>query len=426
VLLAAAAVAMVGANSPWRSALDDVWGTRLSLAIGGHGPALDLRHWVVDGLMAVFFFVVGREIRRELVDGELRDPRQAALPVVAALGGMVVPALLYAAINGGTAGAHGWGVPMATDIAVAVGVLRLLRPSVPDALVVFLLALAIVDDIGAVVVIAVAYSGGIDVALLALASATVAIAVGLRAVGVRAGAPYLVLGVIGWLALHGSGVHATLIGVAFGLVVPDRQDRPDRPTLEDRFHPWSTFLVLPLFALANAGVHLDGATLRDATTSRVAIGVAVGLVVGKAVGVAGAVGLARASGLARLPAGATARQVGGVAVLAGIGFTVSLFVTELAFADDGRADQARIGILAASIVAGLLGATLVRTPGRGPGPVPRHHGPMTIPTVPDPPEPDPDLDELVDEVGEESFPASDPPGWWSGATDPPPTHPGDA
>jgi NhaA family Na+:H+ antiporter len=425
VLLAATAAALVLANTPVRGALDDLWGARLSLAVGGHGPSLDLRGWVDDGLMTVFVLVVGLEIRREVVGGELRDPRQAALPVVAALGGMAVPALLYAAVNVGTAGARGWGVPTATDIALAVGVLRLVRPGVPDSLQLFLLALAIVDDIGAVVLIAVFYSGGLDLGMLVLAVGAVAAAGGLRALGVRAGAPFLALGIGGWVALHASGVHATLIGVAFGFVVPDR---PGRRPLEDRLHPWSTFAVLPLFALANAGLRVDGGVLRSAASSRVAVGVVLGLVVGKAVGVAGAVALARASGLARLPTGATAVQVVGVAMLAGIGFTVSLFVTDLAFVDDGPAAQARLGILVGSTVAAALGTLVLRRAGRATG---RgiagdagHHGPMTTAAVPDPPEPEPAAEDPVDEAGEESFPASDPPGWWSGASDPPATHPG--
>jgi NhaA family Na+:H+ antiporter len=390
VLIGAVIAALAWANSPWRSAYHDLWGSRLSIELAGHVLALDLRHWVDDGLMSVFFLVVGLEIKRELVQGELREARRAALPVVAALGGMVVPALLYAAFNAGGAGADGWGIPMATDIALAVGVLGLVGPRVPESLKLFLLALAIVDDIGAVIVIAAFYSGGIDSPMLGLAVGALASVVVARVLRIRWTVLYVTLGVGGWLALHESGIHATLFGVAMGLLAPtaphlaEQEVDVDRLAdvstvaavaetraiaraststvewLEHRLHPWSTFLVLPAFALANAGVHLSRSMLSEAASSRVTAGVVIGLVVGKALGILGASWLATRCGLAILPEGADLGAVAGVAVLAGIGFTVSLFVTELAFTDHAVADQARVGVFAASIVAGVAGGLLVR------------------------------------------------------------------
>jgi NhaA family Na+:H+ antiporter len=307
---------------------------------------------------------------------------------------MVVPAAIYAAWNAGSTGADGWGIPMATDIALAVGVLSMVRPRVPDAMKLFLLALAIVDDIGAVVVIAVFYSGGVDLGLLLVAVGAVAAAVVGRIVGVRWVPAYLGLAVVGWLALHESGVHATLIGVAFGLLAPTtahvpadgvdpgeladlstpraahrtvalaRQATSTLEWLEYRLHPWSTFVVLPLFALANAGVHLSSGMLGDAATSRVTAGVVAGLLVGKTVGIVGAAWLATRARIAVLPEGTTLGQVAGVAVLAGIGFTVSLFVTELAFTDAALADQARVGVFVASIAAGVVGAAVLRVAAR--------------------------------------------------------------
>jgi NhaA family Na+:H+ antiporter len=397
VLVVAALAALVWANSAWRSSYEDLWGSELSLALAGHTLALDLRHWVNDGLMAVFFLVVGLEIKRELVAGELREPRRAALPVVAAVGGMVVPALLYALLNAGHAGADGWGVPMATDIALALGVLGLVGSRVPQSLKLFLLALAIVDDIGAVIVIAVFYSDGIDVTMLVLAVAAIAAAVAARTLGVRWTLLYVLLGVTGWLALHESGVHATLVGVAFGLVAPTtphvRSDAVDGAELADvstieavqrtrelaraststvewleyRLHPWSTYVILPVFALANAGVRLSGSTLADAATSRVTAGVVVGLLVGKTVGIVGVVWAAVRTRVVALPEGTTFTSLAGVAVLAGIGFTVSLFVTELAFSDHALADQARVGVFVASVLAGIIGGACVRYSTRGDG-----------------------------------------------------------
>jgi NhaA family Na+:H+ antiporter len=390
ILVIAAVISLIWANSPWRSSYEHVWDSEFSVALAGHTLALDLRHWVNDGLMTVFFLVAGLEIKRELVAGELHEPRQAALPVAAALGGMVVPASLYALVNAGHAGADGWGVPMATDIALALGVLGLVGSRIPQSLKLFLLALAIVDDIGAVVVIAAFYSGGIDLEMLVLAVAAVAAAVAARTLGLRSPVAYVFLGIVGWLALHESGVHATLMGVAFGLVAPtsphvpkdavDAAELADVSTieavrrtrnlaraststvewLEYRLHPWSTYAILPGFALANAGVRLSGSTLADAATSRVTAGVVLGLVVGKMVGILVGAWAAVRAGVAVLPDEVSFRSLGGVAVLAGIGFTVSLFVTELAFTDHDLADQARVGVFAGSLLAGIAGTALLR------------------------------------------------------------------
>jgi NhaA family Na+:H+ antiporter len=326
VLLAATVLALAWANVDHDS-YETAW----------HGGP-ELRHWVNEGLMAVFFFVVGLEVRRELLHGDLRTRRTATLPIVAALGGMVVPAGLYLAV----AGDEGWGIPMATDIAFVLGVLALLGRRVPAGLKLFLLTLAVVDDIGAVVVIALAYSQGVEPVPLLLAGA-------LLAAAASTGRPWpsVVLAVGAWAALLDSGVHATLAGVAAAFVVPAGQE------VEERLHPWTSFLVVPLFALANAGVELEPAA------SRVTWGVIVGLVVGKPVGIVGASWLAVRLGLADLPRGVRWPHVVGGGALAGIGFTVSLFVAGLAFEATGPTEAAKVAILAASVTAAVLGAAVL-------------------------------------------------------------------
>ncbi|MCU1378237.1 MAG: nhaA [Acidimicrobiales bacterium] len=338
VLLAATVVALVLANSPWHTGWADLWS----------GPA---HHWVNDGLMTLFFYVVGLEITRELTDGELRDPRTAALPVVAALGGMVLPALLFTAVVGSTAGGHGWAIPMATDIAFAVGVLGLLGPRVPPSLKLFLLALAIVDDLGAIVVIAVFYADRTEPLALLFAAGMVSALVALRRARVEPLLPYLVLGAGLWLAMDASGIHPTIAGVVLAGCTP----RAWRERLEHRLHPVASFVVIPVFALANAGVHVDAGALDPPGAVRLAAGVAIGLVAGKALGVFGATWLAVRSGVGRLPEGATWTQLAGVAAVAGIGFTVSLFVADLAFPDAGLQAAAKLGILGGSVVAALAG-----------------------------------------------------------------------
>jgi NhaA family Na+:H+ antiporter len=389
VLVAAALVALVWANSPWKDAYQDLWHTELAISLGERTLELDLREWVNDGLMTIFFFVVGLEIKRELVEGELRGVRRAAMPALAAVGGMVVPALIYTAVNAGGPGARGWGIPMATDIAMAVGIVAVLGSRVDPALKLFLLALAIVDDIGAIAVIAIFYSGRIDTDSLLIAVGLVIVLLLVRLAGVRSTLIPLALGLGLWLALEESGVHATIAGVLLGLLAPTRPHvqrelvdvevladistaQAARETaslarqsvsvvewLEHVLHPWTSFVIVPLFALANAGITLTADAISDAATSRVAIGVLLGLVVGKLVGISLFTWLALRLNIGVIPEGATARGVAGIAALAGIGFTVSIFVTDLAFDDPAVQNEAKVAILAAAVLAGGLGATIL-------------------------------------------------------------------
>jgi NhaA family Na+:H+ antiporter len=399
VLIAASAVALVWANSPWSDTYEQLWTTGAELRIGPAVLHEDLRHWVNDLFMALFFFIVGIEIKREVVHGDLRDRRVALLPIACAVGGMVVPAALYLAVAGGTPGAwRGWGIPMATDIAFSLGVLALLGNRAPASLKVFLLALAIADDIGAIVVIALFYGHGVSFGWLVGAMGGLATIVVLRRLRVRFVLPYVVLAGAVWVMTFESGVHATIAGVAVGLLTPAKPfQRPtavaeaaqaelDRPHLRDELvdeqdetsflevstltreavsplarmervlHPWSAMVVLPLFALANAGIPL--AELPSGDDLRVTAGVGAGLLVGKPVGVLLAGLLAVRLAGALLPPGATWRDMTGVGLLAGIGFTVSLFITSLAF-EDGLAVGAKLGIMVASVLAGAVGAAVL-------------------------------------------------------------------
>jgi NhaA family Na+:H+ antiporter len=353
VLLAAAAVALAWASSPWSESYADLWHIELTI-----GPVReDLGHWVNDLLMALFFFVIGIEIKRELLTGDLRDPRRAALPVAAAVGGMLVPAAIYVVFNTGRSGVDGWGIPMATDIAFALGVLALLGPRVPTTLKVFLLALAIVDDLGAIGVIAIFYSDDIGLGWLGLAASSLAAIWLLWRVGVRSLAPHVALGIVTWWFVFESGVHATLAGVAVALLLP--VDLGD--DVEHVLHPFTSFLVVPLFALANAGVDLNPDALSGEDAQMVAAGVAVGLVAGKIFGIAGTVWLAVRLGLGNLPDGTTWRHILGAAGVAGIGFTVSLFVAGLAFDDGALVDAAKLGILGGSALAAVIGSLVLYT-----------------------------------------------------------------
>jgi NhaA family Na+:H+ antiporter len=360
VLMACAALALVIANS----ALAPLYFGVLKTYLGG----LSVLHWINDGLMAVFFLFVGLEIKREFVDGQLSTWPRRVLPGLAAAGGMVAPALIYVAFNGGNPAAlRGWAIPAATDIAFALGVLALLGPRVPISLKVFLAALAILDDLGAVVIIALFYTAELSVTMLGLAGATLAGLVALNRLGVTRLAPYLALGAALWFFVLQSGVHATIAGVLLALTVPIRPApaRPDNPEsplhrLEHGLAPWSAFLVVPVFGFANAGVSLAGVT-PDSLLAPVPLGIALGLFVGKQVGVFGFSALAIRLGLVDLPAHATWLHLYGVSLLCGIGFTMSLFIGLLAFpTDPALQDAVKIGVLMGSVASALVGALVLR------------------------------------------------------------------
>jgi Na+:H+ antiporter, NhaA family len=403
VLLACTAVALAWANSPWAASYEHVWETELILSLGSWTAHATLHHLINDGLMAVFFLLVGLEIKREMLAGELASMRQAALPIAGALGGMILPALLYASLNAGTAGEPGWGVPMATDIAFALGVLALLGDRVPVGIRIFLAALAIVDDIGAVLVIAIFYSGGIAWGPLSFAGALVLLAIAANVAGIRRPWVYGAIGLVLWGAVISSGIHGTIAGVLLAMTIPARtridessflsrarralsrfeiahepgasplkdpehqaavqqlerlaeQLQPPLLRLEHALHGVVAFGIMPLFALANAGVPLGLAQLGGGDGTPVALGIALGLLVGKPVGITLLAWIAVRLGLASLPQAVTWRAIGGAGILGGIGFTMALFIAGLAFS---RAPEllvaAKLGILGASLLAGLAG-----------------------------------------------------------------------
>ncbi len=395
LLLLATVSALAWANSPVGDTYERLWETDFSLVLGESAITETLRHWVNDGLMSLFFLVVGLEIARELSIGEYRDRRAVIAPALAAVGGLVVPAALYLLIAGtdGEAG-RGWGIAISTDTAFALGVLALVGPRCPNRLRVFLLALAIVDDVAAIGVIAVFYTDELDLVALGVAVLLFAVVVALRAARVRSATPYVVVSVLLLLATYASGVHPTVAGVGLGLLfaayAPAEADLDltrllgarfmSAPTAErarevtrqltsslsendrlsQRLHPIVSFGVVPVFALANAGVVLDGEALRAAATSPVAIGIAVGLVVGKLLGVLGGTFVALRLPAASFVGGVRWGQVTGIASVAGIGFTIALFVTDLAFDDPALQQQAKIGILTGSLAAALLALGVFR------------------------------------------------------------------
>jgi NhaA family Na+:H+ antiporter len=365
VLGIATLAALVMSNSPWRDLYTEF--TRISGTVDIGGLVVltkPLVLWVNDLWMAVFFFVVGLEIKREFLEGELATPSQAILPAAAALGGMVVPACIYVLFNLGDATAlRGWAIPAATDIAFALGIVMLLGSRVPTSLKVFLTAVAIIDDLGAIVVIAVFYTENLSFAVLGLALLGVACLFILNRAGVRRVDLYVVIGLAIWVCVLKSGIHATLAGVLTALAIPmkKRDGSPLAGALEHALHPWVAFVVLPMFAFSNAGVSLAGVTPGSLLDS-VTLGIAAGLVLGKAIGVFGTTWIMIRSGLAAAPAGASTRQLLGVCVLCGIGFTMSLFIGALAFEgmETNFETQLKIGVLAGSLIAGTLGVLIVR------------------------------------------------------------------
>jgi NhaA family Na+:H+ antiporter len=396
VLLACTLAALGLANSPWADAFQSLWKTPVGLAIGAWEVEHSLRHWINDGLMAVFFFVIGLEIKRELVIGELREWRLAALPIAAALGGMVVPAGLYLSLQAGTTAERGWGIPMATDIAFVVGCLALLGSRVPRGLRTLLLSLAIADDVGAILVIAVGYTEQLHLTSLAWGVAALGLVLLMARLGVLSVPLYVFAGAGVWWALHESGVHATIAGVILGLLTParpvvskgvlaegvrvfgdfldgdlledsyqrqsvirsmelaTREARSPLERLENSLHPWVSFIIMPVFALANAGVVVELAALREG----VAIAVMVGLCLGKPVGIVVFSWLAVRSGVAKLPAGVSWGVLAAGGVLAGIGFTMALFIASLAL-DGPLLDAAKIGVLSASALCAAAGLALL-------------------------------------------------------------------
>lgn len=401
LLLVAAAVALLWANSPWADIYAHIWHTPIGLRVGSFAFERPLEWFVNDGLMVIFFFVVGLEIRREIHEGELSEWRRAALPAAAAVGGMAAPALVYVAIAGAPVTRSGWGVPMATDIAFAIGVLTLLGPRVPSALRVLLLAVAVIDDLGAILVIAAFYSSGISVMGLLVAGLGVAGILLLQWLGVRVKAAYVVPALVVWAAIYTAGLHPTIAGVVVGLLTPVRAwlgregfvtgvrreleqlKNPDEvsshqfgealqevrmarrealspaESLIESLHPWVAFGIMPIFALANAGVVLTGSAL-DESSWRVILGVAVALVLGKPLGVMIASWLTLRFKVGTLPQGLNFRHLLVLGTVAGIGFTMSLFIAPLAFADARLLGAAKLGVLLASAVAALLAFGLGR------------------------------------------------------------------
>lgn len=406
LLIICTVIALIWANSPWAASYFELWHTQITLAVGSFALDYDLHFWINDGLMAIFFFVVGLEIKREILVGELSSLRRAALPIAAAIGGMIVPAAIYFAFNAGKPSSVGWGIPMATDIAFALGVLALLGNRIPAVLKLFLTALAIVDDMGAVLVIALFYTSNLSMMALVMAGGILLLLFFLNVAGVRSQPLYLVLGVSLWLAILASGVHATIAGILLAMTIPasprassasflqrahalvheferegisrekelinegqqaavlalekvSEEVQTPLQRMEHSLHPWVTYAIMPLFALSNAGVVLGGNLTGELATS-VSLGIILGLVVGKQVGITLLTWLVVRTGLAVLPEGVTWRQIYCVGWLGGIGFTMSLFIATLAFGSSELLATAKVAILGASLIAGIIGYVLLR------------------------------------------------------------------
>jgi Na+:H+ antiporter, NhaA family len=402
LMIATAVAAMTWANSSQSPLYERIWHTPVTVGIGGAVLDRPLHFWINEGLMTLFFFLVGLEIKREILVGELASFRRAALPISAAIGGMVGPALIYHAFNHGTPASTGWAIPMATDIAFVVGALRILGSRVPPALTVFLVSLAIVDDLGAIVVIGLFYTATISLHFLVLSGLVLLILVGINILGFRNPFPYVLLGILTWLFVYMSGIHSTIAGVLVAMIVPARAGcdsheftrtagelikgfkvqggqgfrvpldennqmvvrslerlvqcvEPPLQRIEHYLHPWVVFAIMPVFALANAGVRLDLPVLYEAITSGEGLGIVLGLFVGKQMGVVAASFAAIRVGLADMPTGTSFRHIYGGAILCGIGFTMSLFICNISFTAGDLIEQAKVSILAGSLLSGLVG-----------------------------------------------------------------------
>ncbi|MDH3973104.1 MAG: Na+/H+ antiporter NhaA [Deltaproteobacteria bacterium] len=411
ILILAAAAAMIIANSPLHDAYHHLWETSLGFSLGSFTLEKSLHHWINDGLMAIFFFVVGLEIKREILIGELASPRKAALPIAAAIGGMVMPAAFYIFLNTGKAGAPGWAIPMATDIAFALGCLALLGKGIPSGILIFLTALAIVDDLGGILVIALFYTDQLSISALIEALILLALSFMMNRFGVRKTFPYVLVGLFLWLALLKSGIHATVAGILLAMTIPastairhsefirkiEEQlcflqgkdenasycalelDEAEKQSviqsleqaisdaeaplehIEHSLHPWVIYLIMPLFAFANAGLKLDMESLTGSLAHPVFLGTILGLVAGKQIGIFLFSWLTVKSGIASLPEGVRWSHIYGVSILAGIGFTMSLFIGNLAFHDNqAMLETAKLGILVASILSGILGMLVLK------------------------------------------------------------------
>jgi NhaA family Na+:H+ antiporter len=403
MLLIAATAALVWANSQAADSYTRFWTTPFSIRFGTFSLSHSLREWINDALMVLFFFVVGLEIKREFVHGELSGLKRASLPIICAIGGMAIPAALYLAFNAGTQTSHGWGIPVATDIAFSLGVLSLAGDRIPPSARIFLLAVATVDDIGAILVIAIFYTDHLTFIPLMWFAILVATVFLMRKLGVRTAASYIPIGVLCWFAVLSSGIHATVAGVALGLLTPTepvrdklafseiavglvsnirtalhRKDNESAEALLGRMeqlvtdteapadrlvrtlHPWTAYFVLPFFALANAGVTFNFVVLKTAFFSPVTLGVFAGLFIGKCVGITGFAFLASRLGIAKLMPGLTWPHIAGIGMLGGIGFTISLFISDLAFAQQAIVDVGKIGVFAASVLSGVVGFVLLR------------------------------------------------------------------
>lgn len=366
-LLVAAAIALVVANSPWHDAFNAFWQQHLSIGIGNFGISETLKHWIDEGLMAIFFLVIGLEVKREIIRGELRTFRAASLPIVAGIGGMVLAIAIYMVINTGHAGFNGWGIPMTTDTALALGVLALVGSRIPPALKIFLLAVMVVDDLTAIITIALFYNDNIQATPLLLGAAIVGIILLLQWLRLIRLTTFVILGILLWLCVHASGVHASIAGAVLGLAAPiiprtrKLNSRAIAERLERALIPVTTFIIIPLFALANTGVVINDNAFKEPESLYISAGIIAGLLIGKSLGIIGGAWLIVRLGITTLPQDVRWGHIVGVAMLAGIGFTLSIFIAELAFAGTAYIDAAKIAIFIASILSAITGLFVLKS-----------------------------------------------------------------